>query len=845
MSAVSPAARKETETRRERIRALMSGYRPLRGVPDELLGPDGQPRAHWMRFLDGLLTLPPQDIERRFDASDQHIRDSGVSYRTWSDSGDPLINERAWPLSHVPLVLPEAEWKAIEAGVAQRAQLLEALLADIYGEGKLIADGSLPAAAVTGSAEFLRPMHGVKPQGGRYLGLYAADLGRGPDGRWWVLGDRTQAPSGAGYALENRVALSRAFPELYREMNVERLAPFFRGLHTGLASMGRRAEPRICLLTPGPLSATYFEHAYLARYLGLLLVEGGDLVVRQGQVHIRTIAGLKRADVILRRIDADYADPLELNANSQLGVPGLMEAVRAGSVALANALGSGVLESNALMSFMPSLSQALIGEDLLLPNIATWWCGQERERRAVLDRLDEMAIAGAFSPGVPGFSGGEPVIAGALDAEQRAKLARAIDERGIDLVGQEIVHLSTMPTWQDGALTPRPFVLRVFAAATPDGWKVMPGGFCRISDQRDARAVSMGDGVQSADVWILADKPVEQMSLLPTAENVRIRRIMGNLPSRAADNMFWLGRYLERTEATLRVIRCMAGQLIESGADRDAPKRAPQKLAELLTAWGALPEKKTHTATAALALSALQSGADYGSALSLSRAARRAASVVRERLSLDAWQLLHQLQERLEQPAPAGISEAEIFDRARGALHVMSALSGLTQENMNRVAGWRFLDVGRRIERAVNTCRFVRQFSAENAPSSDLDALLDLCDCQITYRQRYLAGLAIAPVRDLAILDPYNPRSVAFQVDRLDEHLAVLPALYDDGMLEPQRRIVSRLAAELQTTEARNLDHMAILAFEQNLLSLSDAVSTRYFLQGPHAARAGQVTGLA
>ncbi|MET0604853.1 MAG: circularly permuted type 2 ATP-grasp protein [Beijerinckiaceae bacterium] len=830
----------------ERLDALLKGYQLLSGAPDELIGSDGLPRPHWLRFFGGLTNLTAEEIERRFNVSDQHIRDSGVSHRISTDpEADALPSERAWPLSHVPLVLPESEWRAIEAGVIQRAELLEALLADIYGPGRLFTDGLLPPAVVTGSAEFLRPMHGVKAPGGRYLQLYAADLGRGPDGRWWVLGDRTQAPSGAGYALENRVALSRAFSELYRDMNVERLAPFFQSMRAGLASMAQRMEPRICLLTPGAMSETYFEHTYLARYLGLLLVEGADLVMRDGLIHIRTIEGLKRADVIMRRIDADFADPLELNAASHLGVPGLMEAVRAGSVVIANALGSGVLEANALLSFIPHLSRTLIGEDLAIPNIAPWWCGQAKERALVMDRVEDLAIAGAFGGGVPGFATSGAVLGASLSPADKDRLRRTIEERGVDLVGQEVVRLSTTPTWDEGRLTPRPFVMRVFAAATEHGWRVMPGGFCRISDRLDARAVSMREGAQSADVWILADKPVEPMTLLPTADKVRIRRFTGTLPSRAADNMFWLGRYLERVEATLRIIRCLAAQLIEAGATRDLDTRAPQKLADLLFAWGALPEKRSYVASANLAARALHSDTDYGSAFCLVRAARHAASVVRERLSPDTWQILNLLQARVEDDADVLLSEAEILDRARRALQVTSALSGLVQENMNRVAGWRFLDVGRRIERAVNTCRYVRQFTTDDSPSGDLDALLDLADCQITYRQRYFVGLAVAPIRDLVVLDPHNPRSVAFQVERLSEHLDMLPPLQGDGMPEAQRRLVSLLAAEMGAAEAVTLDHTTILAFEQRLLSLSDAVGARYFLQGPHAARAGKIMGLA
>ena len=421
-----------------------------------------------------------------------------------------------------------------------------------------------------------------------------------------------------------------------------------------------------------------------------------------------------------------------------------------------------------------------------------------------------------------------------------------MEERGADFVGQEIVKLSTTPVLDNGRLAPRPFVMRVFATATASGWRIMQGGFVRISDQVDARAVSMRKGVLSADVWILADKPVEQTSLLPTGKNIRIRRIMGNLPSRAADNMFWLGRYVERTEATLRIVRALAAQLVESDGGREKVGRELQCLAQMLVAWGALPaEKKPPVPSAALALAALESEADYGSALRLARSARRAASVIRERLSGDTWSLVGDLEACLVEEMPAASTEAEVFERARNALRVVAALSGLTHENMNRVAGWRFLEIGRRIERGVNTCRFARQLSADDSPFGELDVLLELSDSQITYRQRYLAGLALEPVRDIVILDPGNPRSVAFQVERLVEHLDELPPLHDDGMPEAPRRIVANLAGDIGSIEAAALDHATLLRYEQNLLSLSDAVGARYFLQGPHAARGGKIMGLA
>jgi len=815
----------------ERLAAMTAGYQPLPNIPDEFIDKEGRPRGYWLRLLESLSALGGDDIERRFAAADRHIRDTGVSYRAYGDT-----SERAWPLSHLPLLIESAEWREIAAGITQRACLLESVIADIYGAGRLIARGDLPASVVTGSADFLRPLCGVEPRGGKFLLFYAADLGRGPDGRWWVLGDRAQAPSGAGYALANRLVMSRAFPALYRDMNIERLAPFFQAFRRGLTAMASRSDPRICLLTPGPYNETYFEQAYLARYLGFLLVEGGDLTMRGGEIHVRTIAGRKRADVIWRRIDSDFADPLELNSQSHLGVPGLVEALRNGGVVLANALGSGVLEVPALLSFLPRLCQRLLGEDLRLPNVATWWCGQKAEQEDVIAHLDQMAITGASGNPVLDYPANQAVVGASLSAQEKERLVADIRRRGIDYVGQEVANLSTTPVWDNGRLTPRPFVLRVFAARADDGWMVMSGGFCRISDRLDARAVSMSVGVRSADVWVLADGPVAHVSLLPTDETVHIRRLISNLPSRAADNLFWLGRYLERAEATLRLIRCLAGRMIDTDAQID-PQRVVERISGLFVAWGAVPAKRP-LEPMRLTATALHSEAEYGSALSLVRDAHRAASFIRERLSTDTWRLVDELADRLARDEASLRTEAEAVERSDAALQVIAAIAGLAQENMNRGAGWHFLEIGRRIERAINTCRFARHFGAADAPAEDLDLLLDLIDSPITYRSRYMMGVALGPVRDMALLDPYNPRSLAFQMERLVDHLAGLPTLNDDGMPETPHRMAVRLSADVATAAVNQLDNATILAFEQMLLVLADAIAARYFLQGPTVARA-------
>ena len=840
MAANFRSAKQQQDAAPARVAAWTRDYAPLPGTPDEFIGPDGAIRPHWRHLLTTLAGLEQEAIEQRFEAADRRIRNMGMSYRVQGETA-----ERSWPLSRMPLIIPQAEWREIARGVEQRAELFERILSDVYGEGALVREGVLPAAAVTGSTDFLASLRGVAPPGGRWLRLYAADIGRGPDGRWWVLGDRTQAPSGSGYALENRLVVSQAFPSLYSEMNVERLAPFFREFRAGLRDSAQRSGPRICILTPGPWSQTYFEQAYLARYLGFLLVEGGDLVARDGHIFVRTIAGLKRADVLWRHVDADWCDPVELNPSSRIGVPGLIDAIRAGAVAVENMPGAGLLESRALLAFMPGLARRLLGEDLIMPSIATWWCGQAAERQKVLASLDDVAIAGAFADQVPGFAGQRSIVGAQLGAADRARLAEDISERGVDYVGQDIVRLSTTPRWEKGRLVPRPFVLRVYAAATPDGWRVMPGGFCRISDQSDARAVSMGEGVESADVWVISDSPVETTSLLPAPEKVRIVRLLGNLPSRAADNLFWFGRYLEREEATLRLVRCICQRAVDPDTPANSARQSLEKLKTLLVAWGAAPSRMARAPSALIGDAALREADSNGSALSIARAARHAASVIRERLTPETWRLIGRLESVIDEAPDHALSEPEIIDCADDALTTIAALSGLFDENFNRGAGWIFYDMGRRVERGINTCRLARQFGGAQASAHNLDVLLDLIDSQITYRSRYLTGVAPGPVRDMALLDPFNPRSVAFQAAAIDDHIAALPILRQDGMLEEPRRLSTQLRADLATEDAEKIDDQAILGVEQRLMSLGEAIAARYFLQGAHHARAEKVTGLA
>jgi uncharacterized alpha-E superfamily protein len=429
-------------------------------------------------------------------------------------------------------------------------------------------------------------------------------------------------------------------------------------------------------------------------------------------------------------------------------------------------------------------------------------------------------------------------------AQREAFLSRFNDRPG-DFVGQEVVRLSTTPVLRDDRLAPAPFVLRVYAAATPEGMCVMPGGFCRTSDRPDVRAISMGEDVRTSDVWVIADKPVERVTLLASTDDVKVRRILGHLPSRAADNLFWLGRYLERAEATLRLVRSLCTSLMDSEAALHSAGETLNRLQQLLVAWGALDEEALGGRALDAANDALHDQEAFGSVIDLVRSARRTASSMRERLSADFWTLLLELESRLLDGARNSLSEAEVLPQVESALQILAALSGLAQENMNRGAGWRFLDMGRRIERGINTCRFTRMLAADAATIDDLDLLLDLADSQITYRARYLVGLALAPVRDMVMLDPFNTRSLAFQICGLKDHLAALPSLLDDGMLEEPNRILLPLATQVETEEAADLDADKMLAFEQALMRLSDAIADRYFLQGANAVPTVKLAALA
>lgn len=815
------------------VAATMRHYAATASASDLMAGAGPAMAARW---ADMIAALADGGLPALQERAARQVVDLGMAFRL---AGEP--DERAWPLSPVPLLLPAAAWRRIERGLAQRAALLEAVIADVYGPRRLVAEGHLPAAVIAGSHDYWRLMEGQRPRRGRYLQFYAADLAMGPDGEWRVLADHVRAPTGAGYALENRLAMARATGDLLGRLNVRRLAPFFATFRQGLAAVCARADPRIALLTPGRFNPSYPEQAHLARYLGLLLVEGDDLIVQGERLFVRTIEGIKRIDALWRRMDARFLDPLAFDSRSRIGVPDLFEAITRGDLVVANWPGVGVVESQAFAAFLPRLARALTGEDLALPNIATWWCGQPAEAEAVRADLDHRAIAAAFGRPTPGLEDGQARIGARLTAAERAAVLAGLARRPMDYVGQELVQLSTTPALVDGRLVARPFTLRVFLARDADGdWHAMPGGFARLAGHGDIRAALMGEGDMSADVCIVSDRPEAAVSLLDQSPAPPVRRIAGTLPSKAADNLFWLSRYLERAEMTLRMARALIGGSIDGGGAAAFDRVTRERVATLLADWGAVAERGEDGPTLAFCRDAIGDRASFGSVHALFRSAAGIAEGLRERLAVEFWGLMSRPLGRVDDHGVQAMMEhvAELSDR-------FAALAGLAAENMVRGSGWIFHDMGRRLERAVNLCRLLSAFAGEGASSDDLSMLLELADCQISYRMRYLGGLSLAPVRDMLALEPSNPRSLAFSVERIAEHLRALPSLRDDGMPEPPARIVAALAAQLAAASAETLDAAALGAIERQLYALSEAIGRRFFLQGRDAGRAAGMTRLA
>jgi len=737
-------------------------------------------------------------MSERVEETRRLLRQNDVTYTIYDD---PQSGERLWPLDVLPLLIPAAEWREIEAGVLQRARLMDRLLADIYGPQQMVAEGILPPALIEANPGFLRPCHGIRPPGDRYLHLSAVDLARGSDGRWRVLADRTEAPSGAGYALENRSVIGRVLADCISDARVEPLMPFFNALREGLAELAPQARdddrpPRIVLLTPGPYNETYFEHLFLANHLGLTLVEGADLTVRDTRVYIKTVSALEPVDIILRRLDDVFCDPLDLRADSALGVPGLVEAARAGNVTVANALGAGVLQAMAFKPFLPALSQRLLGEELALPDVASWWCGGEAALDHVLGHLDQLVIKSAFPT-----PGNHPIFGAELSPGAREALAEEIAAEPIKYVGQERASLSNAPVWREGQIEPRQISLRVYVASGPDGFVVMPGGLTRTSRVGGSPIVSMQSGGGSKDTWILDDmSPRAANTNRPRSNVVELLDLTAKsaeassseLPSRAADGLFWMGRYAERTDGAVRLLRTLVTGLTDPARDWTVANAEPllNLAARLQLLPWVEPEDIPTAGVIALIRHSLSEPTHPTGIVSHLRQLASAATNVRDRLPIDCWRAVNALDHPPKNPL-ARATPVQIVLRLDELVMLSTSLIGSVNESMPRNDSWRFLEIGRRLERAIHLVTVLRNLSG--VPTGEpgdvrrvserrqLQAIVALIGTRVLPGMQDNGRLERRRTLEAVLTNPENPRSLVFQLSRLSWLLDNLPAPSADG----------------------------------------------------------------
>jgi len=753
-------------------------------------------RAHWRDFFGYLQPKGLSDFNARTKEIERQVRDNGITYNIYVDENGP---QRPWTIDLFPLIIPHEEWLVIQAGIMQRAQLLEAMMQDVYGPGNLIKEGLIPPALVNGHPGYLRAMHQAIPKDKKHLHIMAFDLARGPNGNWSVLSQRTQAPSGLGYLLENRNLVSKQFPKAYEQMRIESLTRVYRGLVQSLKRESKAGQnAHIVLLTPGPYNETYFEHAYLARYLGLTLVEGNDLTVRNQCAYLRTIHGLEPVHVIIKRLDDTFLDPLELKEDSTLGVPGLMQVIRAGNVVIANAPGSGFLESPGLLAFLPSISERLLGQPLLLPAVDTWWCGEDAAFESAKENLVNSAVKATY-PSLEGHQHFDSFLVKNLSAKESSKLLEKIKKSPDDFTIQSYLPLAQIPTWQadsnpdlEKCIEPRSYMLRVFAMSDGIGnsWQILPGGLARIAADPDGVA-SMQRGGSSTDVWVQGQSYTQLPILFPSkATSVGKAHRDRVITSRSAENLYWFGRYTERSENTIALATMYLESLNSENSQSDLLWNWLDKSCQMN---GLMPFSQAVMPTTSeemeprderMLLSQLNSSTLMSVGFNL-RAVQSAASKVRESLSTDLWSMINRCVERFENDCQLmkvgnDYSITLALQSLSTANQFLSAITGAQNDRMTRDAGWTLMNIGRLIERLQFFSSILESAIEEGVLSnpfndtSGFNTLLGLFDSTITFQAQHQQSRDLNELLELLVFNTENPRSIAWISRKLRNRLAKL-----------------------------------------------------------------------
>jgi uncharacterized circularly permuted ATP-grasp superfamily protein/uncharacterized alpha-E superfamily protein len=849
---------------------LFRGYQAAAGAFDEVLAAPGQLRPAWQVFAKNAAGINRGEYVRRWEQAQRLLRQNSLAY---PDLRNPTARRHPWELDGFPLVMGAQEWAGVAAALRQRARLLDLVLVDLFGPQRLVRDGLLPPEVLFRHPGFRLPftrgpapwsslaeIGQLAPRGDAttvdMLQFYAADLARGPDGRWWVLADRCESASGAGFALENRLALSRMLPDVFRHCRVERLASYFIAVKEQLARLAPQyeGEPRIVLLSQAAGSINYFEDAFLARYLGYTLAEAGDLAVRRNQVFLKTLAGLSPVNVLVRRPNSEHCDPLEVADDQSRGVAGLFQSQRSGHVAIANSPGSGLVESPVFMAFVPALCEALLGESLILPNVATWWCGDPAVLAQVLERLDELTIVPAFR------RRGQPAAETSRLADmERDELAALVQSDPGAFVAQERITRSVAPVLAGDQLQSSYIALRTFAVAQEDSYAVMPGGLARVSPTLGPLELSLLDGERSKDCWVLADGPVAPVSLLTAPdEDLELRRGGVDLSSRAAEHFFWLGRHAVRAESLAKLLRSVARRL----SSEDEAERIPElpHLIRSLAEQGQI-EPGYVVDEIRLRLPAIEKqlpksafdDAQVGGVRAAVTALATLAATVRDLMSLDSWRIIRQMDEEFR-PTPGRDPFLDMLDKLDVLLIHLAAYGGQVAESMTRTHAWRFLDFGRRLERGLQEALLVRTILADGGASEPeaLEALLEIADSVMTYRSRYASRFQLGAVLDLMLCDETNPRSVAHQLVQLAAHAADLPHDPRAGSHAPDHGLAGALLSVLRRADIRQaarqyeagdtagLDWL-LADIEATLPELSDLISHRYFFHSGPMQRLAEI----
>ncbi|MCG8311846.1 MAG: circularly permuted type 2 ATP-grasp protein [Pseudomonadales bacterium] len=776
---------------------------------DEVFSAEGVVNEHWQYLFDSLNLLGSQAIQERHVKAQRILRDDGATYNVYKQSGN---KSQAWFLDPIPHVLRSEDWAGIESGLLERSELMNLLLRDIYGARDIIKYNLVPPELIYSHRGFLRPCHGVMLPGEHQLILHAVDMIRGQDGQMHVVSDRTQAPSGAGYALENRMVMSRIFPSLFRDSHVHRLALFFQALRHKLTDLSPGNNmPRIVVLTPGAYNETYFEHAYLANYLGFTLVQGGDLTVRDGFVWMKSLEGLRKVDVILRRVDDLYCDPVELRGDSHLGVPGLLEVMRAGRVVVANPLGSGVLENPALFKYLPEISRFFLGRDPKIPSVKTYWCAEAKDFDHVAKNFANMVIKPTYRK-----PGAYSILVSELDDKQRTELLATIKTSPHMYVGQEYVAPSQTPAWIDKSLVSRPAILRSFTVATHDSsYSVMPGGLTRIGGAADTTILTNQQGSESKDTWVIASEPEKQISLRSEGSGSAVEDDhSADLPSRVVENLFWMGRYAERAEAALRLLRSV---FVRLNGFEYLSEVATQTLLRTVTHLTntypgfTVEDPGLFKSPEAELISVVLDEQRVGGITSSLLAMLTSAEEVKELLSADTQRVINDIGDELASLKLAFKNQmASAPEEALDPLvTALLALTGLGQESMIHGMGWRFMKMGRRFERAMQTIYLMRSTMVPALDESDEEVLLESVllsvEGLITYRRRYRSEVNVESALDLVMLDESNPRSLIYQLNCLEQHMKELPAAISQKRLGGDQRAVLEAKTSLLLSDLKEL----------------------------------------